>query len=341
VKVGLLTAPFSDRPLAEIVPELAARGVRAIELGTGNYPGDSHCPLDELLDNRQAQEALLELVAGHDLEISALSQHGNPLHPRRDVARVTHETWRRTVRLAAQLEVPVVNAFSGCPGDGEEARHPNWVTCAWPPEYLELLEWQWREKVIPYWQAEGRFAARHGVKVAIEMHGGFVVHNPTTLLRLRRTAGESIGSNFDPSHLFWQGIDPVQAIEMLADDGAIFHVHAKDVRISHVATGRKGVLDVEPMTEVERRSWSFCTLGTGHDENVWQGIVDALSAAGYDDVLSIEHEDERLDRDTALRQSIAFLDGIITGRSAARAMTDGRSANTRAVAQLPIEGGIR
>jgi sugar phosphate isomerase/epimerase len=341
VRVGLLTAPYRDRPLRELLPELAALGVDAVELGTGNYPGDEHCSLDELLDNPSAQDVLLGSVHDQGMIISALSQHGNPLHPQRRIAAAAHETWRRTVLLAGQLGVPVVNAFSGCPGDSETGRYPNWVTCAWPLDFLELLDWQWREHVIPYWQEEARFAAEHGVRVAIEMHAGFVVYNPTSLLRLRATAGENIGANFDPSHLFWQQIDPVEAIALLADKDAIFHVHAKDTELRPEAVARKGVLDLEPLQNLESRSWSFRTLGLGHDRSTWSAIVAALRSTGYDYVVSVEHEDERLDVDAAIRRSIQLLRAILDESPSivATRSADGNSPGAATADQPLLEGG--
>jgi sugar phosphate isomerase/epimerase len=341
VKLGLLTAPYAARPLTELLPELAALGIEAVELGTGNHPGDEHCPLKQLLDNQAAQEALLSLLAEHGLVISALSQHGNPLHPHRPTAAAAHGTWRGTVRLAEQLGVPVVNAFSGCPGDSETARYPNWVTCAWPPEFLELLDWQWREKVIPYWEQEAVFAADHGVRVAIEMHAGFVVYNPASLLRLRSATGDNIGANFDPSHLFWQGIDPLEAIRLLADDGAIFHVHAKDTELNAVAIARNGVLDTEPLGHVEQRSWSFRALGLGHDHETWAAILAALQQGGYDYVVSVEHEDERLDTDIAIRRSVRLLTELLHDSSSTHepSLAHGLAPAT-ACADTPLpEGG--
>ena len=139
------------------------------------------------------------------------------------------ETSRKTILLAEKLGVKTVVDFSGCPGDSPNAKFPNWVTCPWPPEYLDVLNWQWDEVVTPYWKAHGKFAADHGVKVAIEMHPGFVVYNPETMLRLRAIAGPSVGANLDPSHLFWQGIDPIAAVRVLGD--AIHYVHAKDTQM--------------------------------------------------------------------------------------------------------------
>jgi sugar phosphate isomerase/epimerase len=341
MRVGLLTAPYHDRPLRELLPELAELGVEAVELGTGNHPGDGHCSLDELLDNPSEQAALLAVLEEHGMIISALSQHGNPLHPRRRIAAAAHATWRGTVSLAAQLGVPVVNAFSGCPGDSDSARFPNWVTCAWPPEFLELLDWQWREKVVPYWQREAQIATTCGVRIAIEMHPGFVVYNPASLLRLRAAAGDTIGVNFDPSHLFWQGIDPAEAIGVLAAHDVLFHVHAKDTELHEAAIRRNGVLDLEPLEHVEQRSWSFRTLGLGHDPHAWAEIMIALRSAGYDYVVSVEHEDERLDTNAAIRSSVRLLREILDDLSST---PDARSADgfarSTATAERPLlEGG--
>jgi sugar phosphate isomerase/epimerase len=314
MRIGILTAPYRGRALDELLPKLAELGVDAVELGTGNHLGDEHCPLDALLNSPGMQAKLLALVEQHGMTISALSQHGNPLHPARETALAAHETWRKTVELAAQLGVPVVNAFSGCPGDSDSCKHPNWVSCAWPPEYLELLAWQWDEKVIPYWREEERYASRRGIKVAIEMHPGFVVYEPTKLLRLRAATGDSLGANFDPSHLLWQGIDPLTAIELLAEEDAIFHVHAKDTELNRATIRRKGLLDVEALENVESRSWSFRTLGIGHGEQTWRQIINGLRKARYDYVVSIEHEDERLETDAAIAASIRLLQSIIPDR---------------------------
>ena len=311
MKLGVFTVPYGKLPLAEALDRLAAMGVEAVELGTGNYPGAAHCDPDALLEDAAARRALRSAVESRGMIISALSQHGNPVHPDPVVAKAAHETWRKTVRLAAQLEVPVVNAFSGCPGSEEGSTRPNWVTCWWPPEFAEVLEWQWSEKVVPYWQAEGAFAAAAGVQVAFEMHPGFAVYNPETLLRLRDAAGEMIGANFDPSHLVWQGIDPIEAIKAIAAAGAMFHFHAKDTYLDRANVARNGVLDTKPYGRFADRSWSFRTVGYGQPEKVWRDIMSALRTAGYDYVVSIEHEDGLLGIDEGMAKAIGFLNGIM------------------------------
>lgn len=311
MKLGVLTVLFADRPLEEVLDRAVELGLDAVELGTGNYPGDAHAPAAELLAAPARVKALRDAVAARGLRISALSCHGNPLHPRAEVARAHHETWRATLELAERLEVGVVNTFSGCPGDGPDARYPNWVTCPWPPDFSELLEWQWQERVIPYWAEEAERARAHGVRVGLEMHPGFVVYNPETLLRLRAAAGDAVGANFDPSHLVWQGIDPVEAVRELGRAGAIHHAHAKDTYVDAANVRRNGVLDTKPYDRVLDRAWTFRTVGYGHGETLWRDLVSTLRLVGYDDVLSIEHEDVLASRDDGLERAVALLRGVL------------------------------
>ena len=316
MKLGVFTVLFGNEPLEAALDRAVEAGLDCVEIGTGNYPGDAHCRPAELLADSAALAAFRRAIESRGLEISALSCHGNPLHPQRGVATANHETFLRTVELAQRLGVGRINLFSGCPGDSESATYPNWVTCAWPTEYGELLEWQWSEKVIPYWREQATLAQQHGVRLGFEMHPGFVVYNPRTLLRLREACGESIGANLDPSHLFWQGIDIETAIAELGRAGAIFHTHAKDTAINPRNAALNGVLDTVPLNEVGRRSWIFRTVGYGHSELDWRRILMALRLAGYDDVLSIEHEDALLSIDEGFRKGVAFLRSVMPSEPA-------------------------
>jgi sugar phosphate isomerase/epimerase len=203
----------------------------------------------------------------------------------------------------------VVVDFSGCPGDSPSAKQPNWITCPWPPEFRETLEWQWNQIVAPYWIEQAKFAAQHGVKIAIEMHPGFVVYSPETMLRLREIAGPSIGCNYDPSHMFWQGIDPIAAIRVLGD--AIFHVHAKDTQIYAANLPRTGVLDTKPYSDEQHRAWMFRTCGDGHGAEWWKEFVATLRMFGYDGALSIEHEDSLMSAEEGLTRAAQFLRSIV------------------------------
>ena len=318
MKLGVFTVLYRNLRFEEMLDKVKEMGIEAIELGTGNYPGDSHCNPDELLENSQKTREFQRAIESRGLTISALSCHGNPLHPNKKMAAESHEVWRKTVLLAERLGVPVVNGFSGCPGDHPKAKYPNWVTCSWPPEYVEVLEWQWNEVVVPYWKEEAKFAELHGVhQIAFEMHPGFVVYNPETLLKLREYVGPSIGANFDPSHLVWQGIDPVEAIKKLGREKAIFHFHAKDTYLDKANIRVNGVLDTKHYRNVLDRAWTFRTVGYGHDEKLWKDIVSALRTVGYDYVLSIEHEDTLASIDEGLRKAVSLLKGILFKESLA------------------------
>jgi sugar phosphate isomerase/epimerase len=308
MKIGVFTPLLAKLPLEDVLKKLAGHGISTVELGTGNYPGDAHCKLSMLKD-KPALRQFRATLKDYGFSISALSCHGNPLHP--DPARAKHdrEVNRQTILLAAALEVPVVVDFSGCPGDSLKSKQPNWVTTPWPPEYLDVLKWQWEKVAEPYWMKRAQFASDHGVKIALEMHPGFLVYNPETLLRLREIAGPSIGCNYDPSHMFWQGIDPIAAIRVLGN--AIFHVHAKDTEIYFANLPKTGVLDTKPYTEERNRAWIFRTCGYGHSEKWWRGFVSTLRMFGYDDILSIEHEDSLLSAEEGLSRAATFLKGIV------------------------------
>ena len=308
MRVGVFTPLLSQLPLKDVLAKLNALGISTVELATGNYPGDAHCKLTMLEDSGELAE-FQRLLADQGFSISALSCHGNALHPNPARAKEAREISRKTILLAEKLGVPIVVDFSGCPGDSPQATAPNWVTCPWPPDYLEVLDWQWNEVVTPYWIEHGKFAAQHNVKIAIEMHPGFVVYSPETLLRLRAIAGPAVGCNYDPSHMFWQGIDPIAAIRILGD--AIFHVHAKDTQLYPANLPRTGVLDTKPYTDEKNRGWIFRTCGYGHGAEWWKEFVSTLRMFGYDGVLSIEHEDSLMSPEEGLTKAAQFLRELV------------------------------
>ena len=308
MRVGVFTPLLSQLPLEGVLAKLKTLDIQTVELATGNYPGNAHCKLS-MLDDGAALKDFKRKLADHGATISALSCHGNPLHPDPAQAKQAQEVNRQTILLAEKLGVPVVVDFSGCPGDSPNAKSPNWVTCPWPLDYLDVLAWQWEKVVVPYWVERAKFAEQHGVRIAIEMHPGFVVYSPETMLRLRAITGPSIGCNYDPSHMFWQGIDPIAAIRILGN--AIFHVHAKDTQIYPANLTRTGVLDTKPYTEEKNRAWIFRTCGYGHGAEWWKEFVSTLRMYGYDNVLSIEHEDSLLSPEEGLTKAARFLSDIV------------------------------
>ncbi len=316
MKVGVFTALLAQLPLDDVLNKLKSNGVTTVELGTGNYPGDPHCKLS-MLDNVKELKAFKQKLEDHGVSISALSCHGNSLHPNPAIAKGYQDVNQKTIRLAEKLGVPVVIDFSGCPGDHKDAKFPNWVTCPWPPEYLEVLDWQWEKCAVPFWTKRAKFAEDHGVKIAIEMHPGFLAYSPETMLKLRAIGGKAIGCNYDPSHMFWQGIDPIAAIRILGD--AIFHVHAKDTQIYQRNLPMTGVLDTKKYTDEAHRAWIFRTVGYGHGAEWWSEFISTLRMFGYDYVLSIEHEDSLLSPEEGLTKAIKFLDAIVIKESPAAA----------------------
>ncbi len=309
MKLGVITALYQDKPFEEMLDHVAEMGLQAVELGAGAYPGNAHCKPEELLKDKNKARDFRKAVEKRGLIISAFACHGNPVHPDTGMAKNSDQVFRNAVLLASELEVPVLTLFSGCPGDSEGSKYPNWVTCAWPPDYEAVLKWQWEEKLIPYWQEAGKFAADHGVKLAFEMHPGFAVYNPASLLRLRKAVGPVIGANYDPSHLLWQGIDPVDSVRALGE--AIYHVHAKDTFIDPLNTKINGVLDTTPYGDIKNRSWTFRTVGYGHDQFTWRAFVSTLRLIGYDYVLSIEHEDPMLSVEEGFSRAVSFLKEVI------------------------------
>lgn len=309
MKVGVFSAILSSVPLESALSQIAALGCETVEIGTGAYPGDAHCQPAKLLASKPARDAFVAAVRASGLEISSLSCHGNPLHPQKAIASDHHKVFQDTVKLAAKIGVPVVTTFSGCPGDHPGAKFPNWVTCPWPPDFLEILDWQWNRVAVPYWKKQAAFAKSLGVKIAFEAHPGFLVYNPETLLRMRAEAGDAIGANFDPSHFFWQGIDPVKAVRALA--GAIFHVHAKDTGLYPVNADVNGYLDTKHYSDEARRSWIFRTVGYGHGADFWCDFVSTLRLVGYDGTLSMEHEDSLMTPAEGLRKGVEFLKSVV------------------------------
>ena len=315
MKLSVLTVLYGALSLEDTLKKLSDLGVQAVELGCGGYPGDAHLPTAEYLENPAKIQELKDLLAKYNMEISALACHGNPVHPDPVIAKEFHDQFCNAVLLAEQLSVETIVTFSGCPGDCPTSKYPNWVTCSWPLDFGSVLDYQWNDVLIPYWKQTAAFAASHGVnKIALEMHPGFCVYNPSSLLRLREAVGDVIGANFDPSHLFWQGIVPSAAIKMLK--GAIYHFHAKDTKLDAMNVMQNGVLDTGNYADLLGRSWSFRTVGYGHGLDEWNEILSTLRMVGYDGAISIEHEDALMSIDEGLSKAVSLLKQSIMFESA-------------------------
>lgn len=310
MKLGVLTVPLGDMKLEEVLAYLSGLGVQTVELGAGGFPGKAHLDPDKLLSNPGEIQHIKDLLDKYHMEISAVSCHGNPVHPQKEIAQSFHEQFEKAVLMAEQLGVDTVVGFSGCPGDCPQSQYPNWVVAPWPDDALKILDYQWNDVLIPYWTKMASFVKDHGVnKIAFELHPNFSVYNPETLLKMRAAVGDCIGANFDPSHLVWQGIDIPAALRALK--GAIYHFHAKDTKIDPINTSVNGVLDTKHFGNELERSWIFRTVGYGHDTGFWKDIVSTLRMIGYDGALSIEHEDSLMTGKEGLEKAIAFLKDIL------------------------------
>ncbi len=316
MELSVMSPVLNEMSLEDAIRYLSELGVDSMEIGAGGYPGKVHLDPKEYLANPQKIEDLKALLQKYNMKLSAVACHGNPIHPQKEIAEQYHNDFVDAMKVAVALGVDTIIGFSGCPGDCQASQYPNWITCTWPPEYLDVLNWQWNEVLIPYWKETAKLAKEIGIKkIAFEMHPGFMVYNPPTLLKLREAVGDIIGANVDPSHLFWQGIDPCEAIRMLK--GAIYHFHAKDTKIDETNTKTTGVLDTtNDYAQLAERSWIFRTVGYGHGKEVWNNIISALKMVGYDGAISIEHEDGLMAPLEGLKKAIDFLKDVIICESA-------------------------
>lgn len=315
MKLSVVSGALGGMSLDESLGYLKSLGVAQFELGVGGYPGTKHADAKILSVNKEARDELVATFKKHGMEISALSVHGNSIHPNKEIAKGFEDDFRAACVLGGQIGVDRIVTFSGCPGSDPKAQQPSWVTCPWPNEYLDVLDYQWNEVLIPYWREAVKFAEANGIKkIALEMHPGFMVYNPETLMRLREAVGPMIGANLDPSHLFWQGMDIVDVINYLGD--AIYYFHAKDTLLNEHNVRRNGVLDTKPYSDLKGRSWVFRTMGYGNDDAYWKKIISQLLVVGYDDSISIEHEDSLMSPKEGLEKAIAFLSDKIVKEKA-------------------------
>jgi sugar phosphate isomerase/epimerase len=304
MKIGMITDSLGEFSFDDLLDIAAGLGIERLEFAGGNWSKAPHLPLDQLLGSAPARQEFIAKLRERAIEISALNCSGNPLHPGEIGAR-HREVTRKTIALAGLLRVERVVMMSGCPGGPGDA-NANWVTTSWPPETQAILRYQWDEVLIPYWRELVAYARSHGVtRLCLELHGHQNVYSVATFFRLRDAVGETVGVNFDPSHLMWMGADPLAAVPALG--AAIYHVHAKDTRLEAANLARDGRIEIRSAEELADRAWNYVTLGHGHDGNWWRHFCQALAAVGYDDVLSIEHEDMALPPLEGVRQSVELL----------------------------------
>jgi len=312
IPIGVFDPVYADLSLDAMIDKINALGLEAVEIGTGGYPGSNHCPVDELLADPAKAKAWVKKFEDRGIRVATLSCHGNPVHPDPQHAAHDAESFQKTVLLAERIGVKVIVGFSGCPGGSPTDKQPNWITYRWPEEYDQMLQWQWKEKVVPYWKGAAKFAREHGIhRLAFEMHPNFVVYNPRTLLRLREAVGEEIGANCDLSHLFWQGCDPVEVIHFLGKQGMIYHAHMKDTVLYPENVAKYGVLNfVFEKEDLPMASDAFRAVGYGHGASTWKAILQAYMDINYEGILSIENEDPILSGEVGVERAAYVLKNV-------------------------------
>jgi sugar phosphate isomerase/epimerase len=305
VRIGLLTDALDRLAPAEAFDWCREQGLAAVELGVGGYSSAPHATL-ALLDYPMARLGLLKLLAERDLELAALNASGNPLHPDRAVGRRHDDDLRNALRLAHALGVPRVVAMSGCPGGPGGGGWPVFAGGAWLPDMERLWDWQWA-RIADYWRELSSFAAAEapGVAICLELHPGTSIYNPESYRLLRTVTGDNVRVNLDPSHFWWQGMDPVAAVDELG--AAVAFAHGKDTVLHPDRIARHGVLDFRWPADADTMPWHFAAVGAGRPLEEWARLLRALAEAGYDDVISIEHEDPTLTPEAGIEASLRGL----------------------------------
>ncbi len=305
----LMTDSLSQLGFEAMVEKAAALGFSQLEIASGNWSKAPHLQLDVLLQSKDARQEFMGTIAMHGLSLAALNCSGNQLAP--NALGAEHQkVVEKTFRLASLLGVKKIVMMSGLPGACETETHPNWITTSWPLENLAVLDWQWRERLIPAWKDLVKRAEDAQIDMlALENHGCQLVYNAQTLKRLRDEVGNRVGMNLDPSHLFWMGGDPRAMARALGS--MIYHVHAKDVRFEEGLWQANGLLDTQGIESYATRSWNYVALGYGHDLVWWKEFFSILVMVGYQGPVSLEMEDMTMDQTSGVLKSLEVLNAAL------------------------------
>lgn len=321
MELGLYTDSVGHLSTEAALDLAVSLGLEAVEIAVGGQSSAPHLQASHLLEDHRARRRYQQALRTRGLRLAALNCSAWPMHPR-DGGRHT-ETIRAAIRLAHEFEVDKIVTMSGTPGASPDAEVVHWVTFPWPAQnpddptaadIARVLAAQW-EQAAAYWGEMAAYAASLGARrIALELHPMHLVYNVPSLQRLREAVGSVLGANVDPSHLFWQQMDPVAVVRALGD--AVHHVHLKDVTFRPERLAVAGVLDLVPFEQPDERAWNFATVGEGHGAQFWADLIAALDEVGYDDVLSIENEDPRTSPEAGVTQAARFIEPILASAPA-------------------------
>jgi sugar phosphate isomerase/epimerase len=322
--LSLLTDALGHMPLRDALQWCAARGLAGVEIGVGGYSPAPHVARGELLASASARGDLMRSLGDANLEVVALNASGNPLHPVPDIAAEHAQALRDAVSLAGELGVGRVVAMSGCPGGPGSNGSGSWPLFAggaWLPDMEGLWPQQFERSIAPFWRELSDWAKETapGVLICLELHPGTSIYNAESFARLREVTQENVAVNLDPSHFWWQGIDPIPTIERLGP--AVGFVHGKDTLLHPHRIAVHGVLDFRWPSEPETMPWHFCAVGRGRPVSEWAALLRALADHGYRGAISIEHEDPNLGPEAGIEASICGLRAASEAIGAARSET--------------------
>ena len=283
MKLGFLTAPFPNTPLDEVAAWAGASAFESLEIAcwppskgaTRRYAGTSHIDVTDLSESRASE--IVEMVASHGLTISGLGFYPNPMHPDRETREAAIAHQKLVIEACEKMKVPFFNTFMG--GDSSLHVDANW------------------ERALEIWPPIVEHAKAHGVRITIENcpmiftydewpAGNNIAWSPYVWRRIIETWGDTIGLNYDPSHLVWLMIDQERFIREFGPH--IWHVQAKDVEIDRNGLYERGSLS-------GGIGWQIPRL-PGLGEADWGRIFAALWRAGYDSDIIIEHEDRDFEK---------------------------------------------
>ncbi len=312
--VTLFTGQWADLPLEELCRKAKAFGYDGLELACW---GD-HFEVDKALADDSYCARKRELLEKHELQLFAISNHlvGQAVLDRIDTrhkAILPEYVWgdgdpdgvneraveemKNTARAARKLQVDIVNGFTGSSIWG--------LIYDFPPVPREMIDAGY-QLLADRWNPILDVFEECGVKFALEVHPTEIAFDIYSAERALEALNhrEEFGFNFDPSHLIWQGVDPVEFIRYFPE--RIYHVHMKDA--STTLNGRTGILSSHLAFGDPRRGWDFRSVGRGGVR--FEEIIRALNSVGYRGPLSVEWEDCGMDRDHGAEEAAQFCKNV-------------------------------
>lgn len=312
MELAICTDVLHQYDYPQMLDKVQQYGIYAVEMTAGGWSSCPHINTQQLLNDKQQLKQFRHELTCRQMSIAALNCSGNPLAPT-EMGKKHSDTAYQTLQLAAELEVDTIVMMSGLPAASAEDKTPNWIcsTISWPEYMPQVIDYQWNQVAIPWWQQFAQYAKSLGIeKIALEAFPGQLVYNPSTLLQLRNAIGNIIGANMDPSHLIAMGADPIVAMRQL--EGAIYHVHGKDTRIERQLSAIDGLLEYKPVTDTKHRTWNYVAVGCGQSLQWWKEFFSVLRMLGYNGYVALEMEDLTMSVEAGLQTSIEALNNSIS-----------------------------